>query len=104
VLAVSTTGWWVIGYAVAGAVVLVAATLLLAIIGLARRIVRQAGEITAALDGARENTNPLFELGAVNHTIEAITRRLKALRGEGGPQDERGALGRLASRLGGRGA
>ena len=48
----STTAWWVLGFAVGGAVVLVAALLLLVIIGLGRRIVRQTTEIVAALDGS----------------------------------------------------
>jgi hypothetical protein len=100
VLAVSTTAWWVLGYAIAGGVVLVAATLLLVIIALGRRIVRQAAEIEAALDGARENTNALFDLADLNHTVEAITRRLKALRGGEGPEDERGLLGQVASQAG----
>ena len=96
-LAVSTTTWWTIGFAIAGVVVLLAASLLVTIILLARRIVRQAAAITLALDGAMRNTNALFELGGVNHTIESITRGLKSLRGEGGPEDERGAVGRIAS-------
>jgi hypothetical protein len=97
VLAVSTTTWWAIGFAVAGAVVLVAATLLVTIIALARRIVRQAAAITLALDGAMRNTNALFELASMNHTIESITRGLRKLRGGGSQEDERGLLGRVAS-------
>ncbi len=79
-LAVSTTTWWVIGYAVGGAVVVVAAALLLIIIGLARRIVRQAGEIVEALDRTRENTNALFDVTRTNLAIDRITRGLRAVR------------------------
>jgi hypothetical protein len=106
VLAVSTTGWWVIGFVLAGAVVVIAAALLLAIIALARRIVRQAHDIEAALDGARRNTEPLFDLAKTNLALERITRSLASLR-EGGEeeraaeseQSERGLLGRLADRI-----
>ncbi len=81
-LAVSTTGWWVIGFVLAGAVVLVAAGLLLAIIGLGRRIVRQAEEIVAALDGARANTAPLFDVTRTNLALDQIARQLRAVREE----------------------
>lgn len=80
-LALSTTAWWVLGSVIAGAVVLVAAALLLAIIALARRVVRTADEIVAALDGTRENTNAMFDVAAVNHNIDRITRGLRAARG-----------------------
>jgi hypothetical protein len=80
VLAVSTTAWWLIGYAIGGAVVLIAATLLLVIIALGRRVVRQAGEIVQALDGARENTNPLFDVTRTNLAVDRITRSLRTVR------------------------
>ena len=79
-LAVSTTGWWLIGSIIAAAVVVVAAVLLLAIIALGRRIVRQAGEIVEALDGARENTNALFDVTKTNLALDRITRDLRAVR------------------------
>ena len=81
-LAVSTTGWWVIGWVLGVAVVLVAAALLLTIILLARRIVRQAGEIVVALDGARENTTALYDVTQTNMAIERIRRGLHAVRTE----------------------
>ena len=77
-------GWW-IGWAVALVVILIAATLLLTIIALGRRIVRQAGEITAAIDGGRENTTPLFDVTRTNSAIDRITRGLRAVR-TGQPQ------------------
>lgn len=79
-LALSTQTWWVIGWAIGAAVVLVAALLLLAIIGLARRIVRQAGEITAALDAACENTAPLFDVTRTNLALDRIRRGLAQAR------------------------
>lgn len=79
-VALSTTGWWVLGSVLGAAVVLVAAVLLIVIILLARRIVRTAGEITEALDATRENTNAMFDVAAVNHNIDRITRGLRAAR------------------------
>ena len=79
-LALSTTGWWVLGCVLGAVVVLIAASLLLAIIAIARRIVRTANEIVAALDGTRENTNALFDVPVVNHNIDRITRGLRTAR------------------------
>lgn len=79
-LAVSTTAWWVIGWMLGGAVVVIAATLLLAIIGLGRRIVGQATEIIAALDGTRANTDPLYDVTRTNLAIDRITRDLRTVR------------------------
>jgi hypothetical protein len=61
-------------------VVVIAAALLLIIIGLGRRIVKQADEITAALDGGREHTAPLFEVTRTNFALDKITRGLRAVR------------------------
>jgi hypothetical protein len=93
----STTSWWILGSAIGAAVVLVAASLLIAINLLARRIVTQTAEITRALDGAMRNTNPLFDIGMVNHSLESINRGLKKLAGEEGEQDERGLLRKLTT-------
>jgi len=60
--------------------VLVAAGLLLTIIALGRRISRQATDITRALDGARANTDALWEVRATNHAVDRITRHLAAAR------------------------
>ena len=79
-LAVSSTGWWLIGAVLAAAVVVIAAALLVLIITLARRIVRQAGEIVVALEGAREHTNPLFDVTKTNLAIDRITRDLRLVR------------------------
>lgn len=80
VFALST--WWVVGWILGTAVVVIAAVLLLAIIGLGRRIVGQARNITAALDGAREHTEPLFDVSATNLDIDRITRGLAAARAD----------------------
>ena len=57
-----------------------AAGLLLTIIALGRRIARQAVGITAALEGAKENTDALWEVRGTNHAIDRITRGLAAAR------------------------
>lgn len=80
---IALSSWWIVGWAVGAAVVVVAAVLLLAIIGLGRRIVRQAADITTALDGARENTSPLFDVTKTNLALDQITRDLTSVR-EGG--------------------
>jgi wyosine [tRNA(Phe)-imidazoG37] synthetase (radical SAM superfamily) len=80
VLAHSTTACGVLGYALGAVVVLIAAVLLLTIIAIARRIVRSANEIVAALDATRENTNAMFDVPAVNHSIDRITRGLRTAR------------------------
>lgn len=77
---IALSSWWIVGWAVGGGVVLIAAVLLLTIIALGRKIVRQAGEITASLDGARENTDPLWEVKQTNLAIDRITKGLAAAR------------------------
>jgi hypothetical protein len=71
---------WYAGWAIGLVVVLIAAVLLLVIIGLGRRIARQAADITRALDGARANTDALWELRRTNHAVDRITRGLAAAR------------------------
>ncbi len=100
----STTGWWILGFALAGVVVLIAASLLVTIILLARRIVSQTAAITLALDGAMRNTNALFDLASLNHGLESIARGVAKLRGESkGVEDERGLVDRMRSYLPGHG-
>lgn len=72
-------GWW-IGWGVALVVILIAAALLLLVIGIGRRIIGQADDITAAIDGARENTTPLFDVTRTNLAVDTITRDLRAVR------------------------
>jgi 4-amino-4-deoxy-L-arabinose transferase-like glycosyltransferase len=78
-------GWW-IGWGVALVVILLAAALLLLVIGLGRRLVGQADDITAAIDGARENTTPLFDVTRTNLAVDTITRDLRAVRTGKPPQ------------------
>ena len=80
---VALSEWWVVGWVIGVVVVLIAALLLLTIIGLGRRIVRQADDITAALDGARENTGALYDVTKTNLALDQITRGLARARGAG---------------------
>ena len=93
------SAWWVAGYAAGAVVVLIAATLLLAVIALARRIARQAGEIESALLASVANTESLFDLGQTNHALETLSRSVRQLRGAQGPEDETGVAGRIKSLL-----
>ncbi len=76
---------WVIGWIIGVLVVVIAAAALLTIIALGSRVARQADEITAALDGARANTDALFDVTRTNLAIDRITRGLRAVR-TGEPQ------------------
>jgi hypothetical protein len=78
------SSWWLVGWGIGLVVVLIAAGLLLAIIGLGRRISRQADEITGSLDATREHTAPLFDVARTNLALDQITRGLARVRG-GGP-------------------
>ena len=77
-LALST--WWYVGWVIAALVVVIAATLLLAIIFLGQRVARQADDITDALDGARRNTDPLWDVKRININVDRINRGLAAAR------------------------
>ncbi len=71
---------WVLGWGIGAAVVGIAASLLVTIIALCRRIVGQAEDITQALDGAREQTNVLFGLASTNASVASIASDLRAVR------------------------
>ena len=71
---------WVTGWSLGGAVVAVAASLLVTIIALCRRIVGQAQDITQALDGARVQSDALFGLTETNAAVASITADLRTVR------------------------
>jgi hypothetical protein len=77
---IALSGWWIFGWIVAAVVIAIAAALLLAIIGLGRRIAGQADEITEALDGARENTEALWEVKSINLALHRIVTGLGTAR------------------------
>ncbi len=73
---------WTIGWLGGTAVVVVAGGLLVTNILVGRRITRQAGDITDALDRARESTDALFALTDTAASLERVTRGLRAAREE----------------------
>ena len=73
------TGWY-IGWIGGVVVVALVAALVLWITALAQRLTGQADAITEALDGARENTIPLWDVRSTNHAIDRITRGLRRVR------------------------
>ena len=79
-MALALSTWWYVGWVIAAVVVLIAATLLLAIIFLGRRVTRQADDITTALDGARDNTDPLWDVKQININLDRVNRGLVAAR------------------------
>ena len=79
-MALALSTWWYVGWVIAAVVVLIAATLLLAIILLGRRVTRQADDITTALDGARDNTDPLWDVKQININLDRVNRGLVAAR------------------------
>jgi hypothetical protein len=79
-MALAFSSYWIVGWAIGALVVVIAATVLLVIILTAKRITRQAEEITTALDGGRENTTPLFDVTRTNLAIDRITRGLRRAR------------------------
>ena len=78
-VAVVLTGWYV-GYAIAAVLITVVVILVGAILALARRIGVQAAEVTAALDEARINTLPLWEVDKINSGVRSITRSAEQAR------------------------
>ena len=72
--------WWIVGWVGGVVVVALVAALVLTITAVAHRIARQAEDITAALDGARANTEPLFAVKHTNSAVDRITRGLRIAR------------------------
>ena len=79
-MTLALSGWWTFGWAFGALVVVIAAGLLLAAILLVRRITGQIDEVTDALDGARANTEGLWEVKRTNLAVARITRGLAKAR------------------------
>ena len=79
-MALALSTWWYAGWVIAAVVVVIAATMLLTIIFLGRRVARQAGDITAALDGTRANTDALWAVKQININLDRTNRGLVAAR------------------------
>lgn len=67
----SLVGWYV-GIAIGVVVVLVVVAVVLLIIDAASKIATQAGLAREALDGARANTQPLWDVAETNRTAMAV--------------------------------
>ncbi len=78
-IAVVLTGWYV-GYVIAAVLITVVVILVGIILALARRIGVQAQEVTAALDEARINTLPLWEVDKINTGVRSIIRSAEQAR------------------------
>ena len=76
---VALTGWYV-GYVVASVVITIVVVLVAIILALARRIAIQADQITTALDEARINTLPLWDVDKVNGGVRSIIRSAQEAR------------------------
>ncbi len=77
--AVSLAGWYV-GYVIAAVVITIVVVLVAIILALARRIGVQADAVTGALDQARINTLPLWDVDKVNGGIRSIIRSAQEAR------------------------
>ncbi len=78
-MAVSLAGWYV-GYVIAAVVIAIVVINVAIILSLARRIGVQAQEVTAALDEARINTLPLWEVDKINTGVRSIIRSAEQAR------------------------
>ena len=77
--AVSLTGWYV-GYVIAAVVITIVVILVGIILALSRRIGVQALQITAALDEARINTLPLWDVDKINTGVRSIIKSAQTAR------------------------
>jgi hypothetical protein len=71
---------WTIGYIIGGVIVLLVVVLLLLMIRGATRAAVKAESVFAALEDARDNTEPLWAVNDVNNAIERITGGAAAVR------------------------
>ena len=63
---------WILGYVIGAVVVVIVVVLLLLMIRGARRVAGKAEAIVGALNDVRDNTEPLWQLGATVKTAERI--------------------------------
>lgn len=71
---------WYIAYYVAAAILAVVVALVAIILELARRINKQALDITQALDDSRQNTLPLWDVAGANRGLQAIVKNAQTAR------------------------
>ena len=77
-------GWWFVWLAVSGVIVVAAATLLITIIVLARRISALAGTALAVAEQIEQNTKPIWQLNATNKVAKDLLAGATALEGNAG--------------------
>ena len=77
--AVALTGWYV-GYVITAVVITIVVVLVAIILSLARRIGVQADQITSALDEARINTLPLWDVDKINGGVRSIMKSAQEAR------------------------
>lgn len=65
-------GGWYLGIVIGAVVVLIVAAVALLLIQVAGRIRRQAGMAVAALEDARANTLPLWDVATTNRTAKSV--------------------------------
>lgn len=78
-LGVALTGWYV-GYVITAVVITIVVVLVAIILSLARRIGVQADQITSALDEARINTLPLWDVDKINGGVRSIMKSAQEAR------------------------
>lgn len=71
---------WIVGWAIGGVVVALVVVLLLLMIQGASRALVKAGNILAALEAGRDNTDGLWKVDDTNKAIRRITRSATAAR------------------------
>lgn len=71
--------YWIIGFSVAGAVVVIVVLLLLGIIFQTRRIIKLAGIALKAVQSIEENTKPIWMINQTNVTASNIAAEFEDL-------------------------
>lgn len=77
-------GWWFFWVGIAGAVVAVAAALLVTIVMLARQIASLAATGLAMVEQIEQNTKPIWQLNATNHVARQLLDGAQAIEGNAG--------------------
>ena len=76
--------WWFIWLGVAGIIVLAAASLLITIVVLARRIGVLAASALGVVEQIEQNTKPIWQLNATNKVAKELLAGAQAIEGNAG--------------------
>jgi hypothetical protein len=71
--------WWSLGFIIGGAIVLVVAVLLMAILLVARNIRRLAAEALSVAGEIERATKPIWNIGAANGIIKEIAVAVRSI-------------------------